>query len=44
MSYWAIKLFGNYKKSMMIRKVSGLCYKYDGKFMSLFKDKVTELF
>ena len=30
---WAIKLFGNYKKSMMIRKVCQMCYKFDGKFM-----------
>ena len=30
---WAIKLFGIYKKSMMIRKVGWMCYKFDGKFM-----------
>ena len=24
---WAIKLFGNYKESMMIRKVYWMCYK-----------------
>ena len=44
---WAIKLFGNYKKSMMIRKVYWMCYKsdesYDKVFDSLFKDKITEL-
>ena len=28
---WAIKLFGNYKKSMMIRKVYWMCYKSDEK-------------
>ena len=28
---WAIKLFGNYKKSMMIRKVYWICYKSDEK-------------
>ena len=30
---WAIKLFGNYKKSVMIRKVCWMCYKFDVKFM-----------
>ena len=30
---WAIKLFGNYKKSMMIRNVCWMCYKSDRKFM-----------
>ena len=30
---WAIKLFGNYKKSIMIRKVCWMCYKSDEKFM-----------
>ena len=30
---WAIKLFGNYKKSMMIRKVCWMCYMFDEKFM-----------
>ena len=30
---WAIKLFGNYKKSMMIRKVCWMCYKSNEKFM-----------
>ena len=30
---WAIKLFGNYKKSMMIRKLCWMCYKSDEKFM-----------
>ena len=30
---WAIKQLGIYKKSMMIRKVSWMCYKSDGKFM-----------
>ena len=31
---WAIKLFGNYKESMMIRNVCWMCYKSDGKFMT----------
>ena len=30
---WAIKLFENYKKGMMIRKVCWMCYKFDGRFM-----------
>ena len=30
---WAIKLFGIYKKIMMIRKVCWMCYKSDEKFM-----------
>ena len=30
---WAIKLFGNYKKSVMIRKVCWMYYKSNGKFM-----------
>ena len=30
---WAIKLFRNYKKNMMIRKVCWMCYKSDEKFM-----------
>ena len=30
---WAIKLFGNYKKSAMIRKVCWMYYMSDGKFM-----------
>ena len=30
---WAIKLFGNYKKNIMIRKVCWMCYKSNGKFM-----------
>ena len=30
---WTIKLFGNYKKSMMIRKVCWMCYMFDEKFM-----------
>ena len=28
---WAIKLFGNYKKSKMIRNVDWMCYKSDEK-------------
>ena len=28
---WAIKLFRNYKQSMMIRKVYWMCYKSDEK-------------
>ena len=28
---WAIKLFENYKKSMIIRKVCWMCYKSDEK-------------
>ena len=30
---WAIKQFGSYKKSMIIRKVCWMCYKSNGKFM-----------
>ena len=30
---WAIKLFGIYKKSMMMIKVCWMCYKSDGKFI-----------
>ena len=30
---WTIKLFENYKKSMMIRKICWMCYKFYGKFM-----------
>ena len=30
---WAIKLFGIYKKHMMIRKVHWMCYKSNEKFM-----------
>ena len=28
---WGIKLFRNYKKSMIIRKIYWMCYKYDEK-------------
>ena len=30
---WAIKLFGIYKKRMMIRKIYWMCYKSNEKFM-----------
>ena len=33
---WAIKLFGNYKKSIMIRKVCWMCYKSVGKFVTMY--------
>ena len=45
---WAIKLFGNYKESMMIRRyiecVISLLRSYDKVFYSLFKVKIIELY
>ena len=46
---WTIKLFGIYKKCMMIKKRYVECVisrwkVYDKVFYSLFKDKVSELY